>query len=184
VSHQSPSNSRRVPPPLDAARLQELALRYVSRFATTRAKATDYLKRKLRERGWAEEKPADIDGLIARMATHGYIDDAAYAEMKARSLGRRGYGKRRIDGALYIAGVAEDDRLGSTDIVAAQRIDAAWRFAQRKRLGPYAAELCVDREQRQKALAAFLRAGHDMVLARQILALQPGAERGALDDDE
>jgi regulatory protein len=178
------SKQRRVPPPLDAARLQELALRYVSRFATTRAKAADYLHRKLRERGWAGDRPADVDGLIARFVEHGYIDDAAFAEMKARSLGRRGYGKRRVDGALYVAGVAEDDRQGSADIVAAQRIDAAWRFAQRKRLGPFAAALLTDRADRQKAIAAFLRAGHDMALANRLLALPPGADRAVLDDAE
>ena len=37
--------------PLDAAALDRLALRYVERFATTRGKLADYLRRKMRERG-------------------------------------------------------------------------------------------------------------------------------------
>ena len=43
---------RRPVPPLDRAALERLALRYVERFATTRGRLTDYLKRKIRERGW------------------------------------------------------------------------------------------------------------------------------------
>ena len=46
------SRERRQPPPLDAAALERLALRYVERFATTRGRLTDYLTRKIRERGW------------------------------------------------------------------------------------------------------------------------------------
>lgn len=41
--------------PLDPARLERLALRYVERFATTRVKLTRYLERKVRERGWDNE---------------------------------------------------------------------------------------------------------------------------------
>ena len=43
---------RKPRPPLNAAKLEELALGYVGRFATSRAKLLSYLKRKLRERGW------------------------------------------------------------------------------------------------------------------------------------
>jgi regulatory protein len=183
VTRHSSSKPRRSPTPLNAQRLEELALRYVSRFATTRVKAAAYLNRKLRERGWADDKAADIEALISRLVGHGYIDDAAFAEMKARSLGRRGYGKRRVDGALHAAGVAEEDREGSAGIVEGDRVDAAWRFAQRKRLGPFASAPLADRQQRDKAVAAFLRAGHAMPLAIRILGLPLGAERNALDDE-
>jgi regulatory protein len=181
VGYSSSSKQRRPPTPLNAARMQELGLRYVSRYATTRAKAAAYLTRKLRERGWAEDRPADIDALVDRMVELGFIDDAAFAEMKARSLGQRGYGKRRVDGALFVAGVAEEDRARSAAIVDDQRMDAAWRFAKRKRLGPFAAEPLADR---QKSLAAFQRAGHDLALAARLLALLPGADRADFDADE
>src|SRR5690606_22662366 len=49
---QATKAARRAPKPLDAARLDELALTYVARFATSAAKLERYLKRKLRERGW------------------------------------------------------------------------------------------------------------------------------------
>ena len=44
-----PSRERKPPRPLDAARLNEMALAYVARFATSAGKLSDYLRRKLRE---------------------------------------------------------------------------------------------------------------------------------------
>ena len=44
------TRTRPNPRPLDAPRLEELALSYVARFATSAAKLDDYLRRKLRER--------------------------------------------------------------------------------------------------------------------------------------
>lgn len=174
---QPPRTRRNPPPPLDAVKLDRLALRYVERFATTRGKLTDYLKRKVRERGW-KGPDADPAGVAARMAALGYIDDRAWAEARAGSLARRGLGARRVAGALMAAGVDEADREAVAPDVAARAVDAALRFARRKRLGPWGAgEL--DRPARDKALGAMLRAGHPVELSRRILALPPGAEPDA-----
>jgi regulatory protein len=48
ADRQAGSKVRRQPKPLDPARLDELALTYVARFATSAAKLERYLKRKLR----------------------------------------------------------------------------------------------------------------------------------------
>jgi len=81
----SPRSGRRPRPPLDPAKLDELALAYVGRFATSRAKLTNYLARKLRERGWGGERDPDIPAVAERLARLGYVDDAAYAVAKARA---------------------------------------------------------------------------------------------------
>ena len=47
-------------PPLDEARLQEMALAYVARFATSAARLEAYLARKLRERGWDGKGAPDL----------------------------------------------------------------------------------------------------------------------------
>ncbi|WP_425228256.1 RecX family transcriptional regulator [Sphingomonas sp.] len=169
---------RRPPPPLDPAALERLALRYVERFATTRGKLADYLRRKVRERGWADEAAADADALAQRMAALGYVDDRAWAEAKAEALGRRGLGARRVGEALRAARVEEDDRAAVADDVAGRTIEAALAFARRKRLGPWARGE-VDRPAREKQLAAMLRAGHPLDLARRVLALPPGVEPDA-----
>ena len=160
-------------PPLDEDGLRDLALRYVGRFATSRARLLAYLERKLRERGWAGETPAAPDALVARLGELRYVDDSAYAVMKSGALARRGFGARRVDQALRQAGIEEEDRRAATRPDDAAAWDAADRFARRKRLGPYAAAP-LDAAQREKAVAAFLRAGHDFGTARRWVDAPPG----------
>ena len=169
---QSWRKDRRLPP-LDERGLERLALRYVERYATTRAKLERYLVRKLREREWAGGHPPDVPALALRMRELGYVDDGGFALARAGALARRGYGPRRIAVALKEAGVEE------TDAEPAQRDarEGAWEsalsFARRKRIGPFAAQP-PDRPAREKAIAAMLRAGHDMATARRLVDAAPG----------
>lgn len=160
-------------PPLDEDDLRALALRYVGRFATSRGKLRAYLARKLKERGWAGERAADIDGLIARFVALGYVDDGGYAAMKGAALTRRGYGPRRVGEALQAAGIASADRAAAEEAARAARWDAADRLARRKRAGPYGAGP-LERRDREKMIAAFLRAGHDHATARRWVDATPG----------
>ncbi|MFL6764905.1 MAG: regulatory protein RecX [Sphingomicrobium sp.] len=168
------TRARRTPPPLTQSALDELAVRYVGRYATTRAKLRAYLKRKLRERGWAGEGEADIDALASRFSELGYIDDASYALSKSRALSGRGYGKRRLAEKLREAGVDENDSRAAFDAADAEAVDAALRFARRRRIGPFAVQRA-ERPEREKWIAAMLRAGHGFALARAIASLAPGA---------
>lgn len=164
---------KRLPPPLDENSLREMALRHVGRFATSRGKLIAYLRRKLRERGWGGEQPADPEALADRFVELGYIDDAGYAVMKSTALTQRGYGARRVDETLRAAGIAENDRAAADAQMASDRWAAADRFARRKRVGPYATGP-MDPKARDKAIAAFLRAGHDFALARRWVDAAPG----------
>ena len=171
--------ARRAPLPLDDHSLGELALRYAGRFATTRGKLRAYLKRKIRERGWAGERPAELEAIANRFAELGYVDDRSYALAKSRALTGRGYGKRRVVDALRVAGVDESDGESARDHADAEAVAAALRFAQRRRIGPYATTVGGDPKEKEKAFAAMVRAGHGFGLARAILNLAPGAEADA-----
>jgi len=167
---------RNKPVALDEERLRELALAYVGRFATTRARLIRYLERKLRERGWDGENSADLDALAERFAELGYIDDAGYARMKGAAMERRGLGVRRIMQALHADGVAETDRSEAERQAKHGKWDAADILARKKRIGPYAREDDGrdDPKQREKQIAAFLRAGHDFAVARAWVDAAPG----------
>ena len=106
-----------------------------------------------------------------------------YAESKARSLTARGYGQRRVIEALRGAGVEEADGEGARRHSEQEAVTAALRFAERRRIGPFA-PLPPDRPAREKAIAAMVRAGHSFELARAVTALAPGAavNRDALDE--
>ena len=167
---------RRASPPLDESKLNELALRYVGRFSTTRAKLRSYLARKVRERGWEGTNEPDPARIADRFAAQGYVDDAAYALAKSEALTGRGYGKRRVLEKLRAAGVGDDDSAAAREHADQEAIAAALRFAKRRRIGPFATEALSDPREREKALGAMVRAGHGFGLARAIVALAPGAE--------
>lgn len=160
------SSTARKPRPLDPTRLEELALAYVARFATSAAKLEAYLVRKLRERGWEGDKPADPAAIAERFVALGYLDDEAFARAKSGGLLRRGYGQRRVTQALTAAGIAEEVR-EEVRAGEAELRRAALAFAARRRLGPWGA--ACDREARQKQLAAMLRAGHGFDAARAVI---------------
>jgi regulatory protein len=174
----SQTRQRKERPPLDAEGLERLGLFYAGRYGTTRAKLADYLRRKLRERGWGGPGAAPVEALVERFAGLGYVDDAAFARAKTGSLLRRGYGERRVTQALRAAGIEAEDMAPAREEAESQAMAAALRFARRRRIGPYAeAPLANDREgrdARQKAAAAMLRAGHTLDVVRRVLDASPG----------
>jgi regulatory protein len=178
-----PERSRKPRPPLGKEGLERLALFYAGRYATTRSKLSAYLCRKVKERGWEGESAASevVAQLIGRFVDLGYVDDQAFASARAASLTRRGFGVRRVDQDFRAAGIAEEDGARALEESEAGAFTSALRFAQRKRIGPYAAQL-PDRATRQKAVAAMLRAGHGFDLVRKILDSSPG-EVPELDPD-
>lgn len=169
------------PRPLDAAKLQALALYYAARYATTAAKLRSYLTRKLRERPWVGDAAPDLDALVGRLVALGYVNDAAWATMKRREMGARGLGPRRVAQALMAAGVVGE---GEAEENAESPVQAAVRFARRKRLGPFAREGAADDpELKRRAVAAMLRAGHAFDVARRVLAAADADAAEALTDD-
>ncbi len=161
-------SSPRPRPPLTRAKLDELALAYVARFATSRKKLVDYLLRKIRERGWGEEGEAPVDRIADRLVELRYVDDAAFAQAKARLMRQRGYGNRRVGAALQAAGIDAERRDDALACGALDEAAAALRLARRRRIGPFAKQPG-DRDLQEKWLAILLRAGHGLDLSRRII---------------
>ncbi|WP_426169376.1 hypothetical protein [Sandarakinorhabdus sp. DWP1-3-1] len=176
----------RVRRPIDAAQLQELAVGYAARYATTAAKLQRYLHRKLQDRIWTPAEPPDIAGLVGRITELGYVDDRAWAASKQRDLTARGFGLGRVRGALAAAGVSRDDAgavLADDEDAAANPHAPAIAFARRRRFGPFARDGGIDPVRRNRELAAMARAGHDFDVARRVLAAPDEAAALALLDD-
>lgn len=169
---------KKPPPPLDDARLRGLALHYVGKYATTRAKLATYLNRKIRERGWSNDRPADLDALVEQFADLGYVNDTQFAEARSRAFVARGYGKRRLDEDLRAAGITESDATEAAEHMSESSFTAAQNYARRKRIGPYASEAAPP-EKQQKQLQGFLRAGHGFDIAKRFVRAAPGAEVNA-----
>jgi regulatory protein len=172
--HPQARGARRAPRPLDPARLDELALAYVARFATSAAKLERYLHRKVRERGWEGENAPDVAAIVSRHTELGYVDDAAYARAKTGGLLRRGYGPRRVRQALGEAGIDEAMREDLAPGPSARR-QAALALARNRGFGPFGRAPRAQAEWpklREKQIAAMLRAGHMLDDARGLVDAQ------------
>ena len=167
------------PKPLDAGALERLALRYVERYATTRARLRQYLARKLRERGWEGEEAPPIDSLAERLAELRYVDDRVFAESKAASMGRRGLGARRVAEALRHAGVEAEDVDAAAATSPSEAVEIALQFAKRRRIGPFSTT-AAEQELMRKQVGAMVRAGHAPPLAWRIVRLTPGEDTAFL----
>ena len=143
-----------------------------------------------------EEAENAIEAEISRLVSAGIIDDARFAEMKARSGLSRGQGTRRILQDLVRKGVSSDvaeeamkearrettGTLGrdtsDEDVAEAAEWEAAETFARKKRIGPYreadSPESFAERHKLwTREAGKMARAGFDFELIRQILDREP-----------
>ncbi len=161
--------------------LENAALHYLSRFATSAENLKRVMMRKVDRSAHyhgtdAEEGRAHVEDLIGRYLDSGLLDDAAYARSRAESLHRRGNSARMVRAKLRQKGVADDiieaalearGKDGGEDGGDAE-LQAAVNFARRRRLGPFASQ-AAGPEQREKQLAALARAGFSYDIARRVV---------------
>jgi regulatory protein len=174
-----PTRPDRKGPRLATARyLENAALHYLERFATSSANLRRVLMRKVARSVRAHGTDAEagkrlVDDIIARYQSAGLLNDAAYASQKAASLRRRGTSRYGIRGKLAIKGVEADlidtalaqldEETGVSDVA------AACALVRRRRLGPYRPEAS-RATHHQKDLAALARAGFGLDVARRVLS--------------
>lgn len=168
--YQYSKAERKRPQPLGDERLRALALAYVGRYATSCARLTAYLNRKIAERGWSDECPPAVDAIVSQFQSLGYIDDEGFARTRSESLLRRGYGPNRLRLSLHMSGIGTDIIDRTADVDEDNAFAAAMVFARRKRIGPYAKEP-TSPVIRQKMIATLLRAGHSYDISCRIVAL-------------
>lgn len=166
------------------ALLAEAALKYLDRFDAPAAKLRTLLLKKGRalapEDTTKDELEACVNELVARFQGSGILDDSRFAASSIRTLRARGLGERAIVYRLSAKGIDAQtvrEALTRVDADAAQpELDAAIRFAKRRKLGAFRTTPTTDKE-RRRDLQALARAGFSYDVAQRAL----GAE--ALDAD-
>ncbi len=175
--------------------LREAALAHLARFATSETGLTRVLDRRVAR--WARrslDAGGDPDqvrqqqqaareavrGVVLDMVRLGAVDDAAFAEGRARALTRGGRSRRAIGAHLASRGVDPDQiqqavqaaQSDALDDPAQAELAAALLQARRRRVGPFDAATEDDQPEarqarRQRALAALARGGfaHDVALS-------------------
>jgi regulatory protein len=148
--------------------LYQAALAYTARYATSKENLRRVLWRKLQRAAYRDDGPpppeaaseAEISRIINHLENIGAVDDRSYAQSQLRTLKARGTSARAIRAKLQAKGVPARliaDLLAESSTGDSER-QAAIRYAQRRRLGPYR-KSALSPEQRQKDLAALCRAG-------------------------
>lgn len=177
-----PPRGQRPRGPLKKSSLENAALYYLQRYAASveglrRVLARRVEKAAREERCDREEAGAWIGDIVERFARSGLVDDRVFAEAKVASRRRRGDSAKRIQAALHEKGVDSSiiaDALAEADGEDghAAELAAAWRLAQRRRLGPYRpAEKRA--ELRTRDLASLGRAGFGFATARAVVDADP-----------
>lgn len=160
-------------------KLEERAFAYVARYACSEQRLRRYLERAIRRGGFVppEQAAPYIGPIVDKLRQLGALDDSAFAHARAQSLARRGQGKPSIAARLAADGIDRTRVAASLDDIDA--IEAAVRFMQRRRFGPYRLKAADDSTARRE-LAAMARAGHPPDLARRLLGCADDAALTAL----
>lgn len=121
----------------------------------------------------ADKSRALVGEILARFRQNGLLDEARFAESRARSLGRSGRSRRFIAAHLAARGV-ERETTHSVLPDDADELIAALTLARKKRLGPFAGEDGGDRDAaRERSLGALARAGFSFSIAERVLRMAP-----------
>lgn len=167
-------------------RLENKALSYLARFTSSEANLRQILVRFGRrkclpkyadpslEKAFLKQLDDAIDKLVKRYTRLGYVDDAAYANARARGMRIRGTSTRHISQYLKAKGVEQDvifqtlddEEIGGYDA----ETNAAIKYARRRKLGQYASSHSRSKPDWEKRhLASMIRAGFGYDVSKSVL---------------
>lgn len=168
---------QKIPRKVTAASIENAALYYLGRYATSSENLRQVLERKIKRA--AKHHDTDIEAciqlignLIGRYLENGILNDEAYAKTQAANMNRRGRSLRAIRFCLRKKALPIDvidkavkvlaDEVGSPDLA------AAVAYARKRRLGPYRRKTSTP-VNLDKELAALARSGFSFSLALRIV---------------
>jgi len=154
----------------EAMRLRNVAVSYLSRYASSVENLRRKLDRKLKNRNLPlseDQLSRLVDETIHFCQQHGFVNDRAYAETKVAAGQRRGVSRRKMSATLEAKGVSGDTI--STALAEVDDFASALRLAQRRRIGPWRTRP-VDRAF-EKDVAALSRAGFPVSIAMTVVRM-------------
>lgn len=190
MARPAPRTPGPVGPAPDEAALRDAALAHVARYATTRAGLVAVLDRRILRwlRAAQDDERAQAQAAAAREAARrvadklvelGVVNDATFAESRARSLARAGRSRRAVEAHLAARGIGAETRQSVLPDDPEAELAAAVAHARRRRLGPFRT-MPADPARVQKELAAFARAGFGRDVALRALRMEAVAAEALL----
>ncbi len=175
--------------------LAEAAAAYLARYSASQRGLRDVLIRRIeRWRAFATNNGAasddaeqiaaqarsDAEAVVAKLVGAGALDDAQFAEQRARSLRQSGRSRRAISARLMAKGIDATQARDAAGDDGEAELAACLVLLRRRRLGPYAADggAAIETDEdgneigkRHKVLAMLARAGFAADVARRALAM-------------
>lgn len=189
----SSAPKKRSPRRISARYLENAALHYLQRYASSAENLRRVLTRKVdRSCAFHNTDPAEfypvIDALLTRYTQSGLLNDKVYTEGRAASLRRQGRSRQAIVARLGTKGLARADIEAALDAIDADNgaenpeLAAAQSLARRKKIGKHnpkpATDPALRQKEKQREMAAMARAGFSYDIARQALETNPDDDNG------
>jgi regulatory protein len=185
---------KRSPRKITPRYLENAALYYLQRYATSAGNLRRVLTRKVdRSCQFHETAPDEfyplIDALIARYEKSGLLNDTVYAEGRVASLRRQGKSSSAIKGKLRTKGLTAEVIQTALESIDGERPDtdisadltAALKLARKRKIGRFnpapEADPLLRRKQQTREMGIMARGGFSFDIARQALDFDP-------DDDD
>ena len=167
-------------------RLMTKAVDYLGRYATSQHRLREVLDRfalRKLDKHDPDKVAAAISATVTQCQTLGYLNDDTFAQNQARSHRQQGQSKlgirqrlrqHRLDETIIDTALdAADQHSGNGELL------AAFRFARRRRLGPFDRQQYDDekdcqagRRRQQRQLGSLARAGFNMAVSHTVIELE------------
>lgn len=182
---------KRTPRKISSRYLENAALYYLQRYATSVENLRRVLTRKVNKSCAFHETPPEpfypeIEALLQRYIATGLLNDKTYAEGRVSSLRRQGRSRQAIAAKLQVKGLARDDIDAALETVDTEteadndaghdaEFTAALKLAKKRKIGPYRTKPLPDdrllqRKQQQREMAVLARGGFSFDIAQRALA--------------
>jgi regulatory protein len=172
------SQQRKTPKKISKTYLENAALYYLQRYATSTRNLKRVLMRKVQRSCAFHQVPVEdfvplVEELVERYSKVGLVDDKSFAQARVISLRRQGHSKQMIMAKLQAKGLSAEQAEAALRHVDGEAEDpemaAALAYARRKKLGPWRKKPLLDQKDKQKELASLGRAGFSFEVARKAL---------------
>jgi len=190
---------KRTPRKITPRYLENAALYYLQRYASSAGNLRRVLTRKVDRSCQFHGMPADefypvIDALVARYEKSGLLNDTLYAEGRTASLRRQGKSRQAIAANLKVKGLAPDIIQQALESVDGDRADtalpaelaAALKLARKRKIGRFnpkpESDPLLRRKQQMREMGIMARGGFSYDIARQALDFNADDVDGGFDE--
>lgn len=167
-------------------RLKNIGLYYLKRFESSVENLRSVLQKRVNQ--YAKENPEFnkqdayqwVENVLTEFEKLHYLDDKRFTEIKVRSYLSAGKPARYIQNKLREKGIANAQIEDMLDDFGYNPQEMALKLAKRKKIGPFRPDEESRKQNRQKDMAALIRAGFDYDVVSEII----GADFIADDTDD